>query len=1215
MNCPQNVLPERNPRVLRRTAAVFFAAFILVFAGCSSPDESGTAAIRTPAASDYDITGLERIFNGFPEPVTITPKNGKSGGSITVYYNDSKTVPSAVGSYTVTFDVTAAPGWNAASGLKAGTMTVSEVTEFIRLGSGVWADGNIAAPDGAQWFKFTATAATHYLHFDPGTLNSAEAQLYGITEPAVGEKASLNGYSSYTLRALIPGNEYYIKVTGDYSSGDYKIGLNESATPPSIALPVTGITALAADKWADGNIAPSNGEQWFKFTATAAAQYIHFKPGTLEWADIRLYDSSGAMVTEQANLSGNLSAFQTLTSGDEYYIRVKSIYNGSGAYRILFSLLPMLPDTIITTLSVDTWGNGNIAALNEEQWFKFTATADNQYIHFEPGALYHAYIQLYNSAGAAVGEPADLYDGNRSALRTLTSGGEYFIRVKSLSSVGAYRIGFRALPIPPDTNITALTVDTWGSGNIAALDGDQWFKFTAAADNQYIHFGPDTLKNVYIQLYDSTGGIVGNQIYFSGSTNYVSLTLTSGNEYYIKVMPLNGRGEYMIAFSSVFLSPATTVTRLIAGTWANGKTTNYIKEQWFKFTATAVAHYIHFDPVDLTSGYIQLYDITGKTVGDQAYLSRNPSFAFRTLTTGVEYYVKVTPNSNSNGAFRIAFNVLPVPPNTAVTQLDADTWANGTIVSSDAQKVQWFKFTATEDNQYIHFEPGSGFMTNVSLQLYDDAGGITGGRSLSGISHTLWTITSGNDYYIKVTPSSSQDWGTFNIAFNGFILPPNTTVTALSDSIWANCDIGGGSGKEQWFKFTATAERQYIHFAPGALNNVNVQLYNSSGSAVGSQSNLYNISRYTFRTLEIGNEYYIRVASNSNNGGAYKLLFNASPMPPNTTVTTLADRTWAYGNITSSNGAQWFKFTATAARQYIYFAEIPSILSGRLTSVYVQLYGSAYEVVGSQVNLSSGGISREIYQTLTTGAEYYIKVTPTTNTDNGAYMIGVNELSLPLFTNETTLSLNTWTDGNITSSSGVQWFRFIATAARQYIHAEAEGAFNNVYIQMYDSAGATVERASGSAFWPLTSGNEYFLKVTNSNSSGAYKIGFNNAFLTPSITVTALPENKMVSGFIGKGHGGVFEGGEQWFTFTATAETQYIHFAPDNMLGVDVRLYTSANVMVGERSRLYDPYREKNQHTSRTLTIGNDYYLKVTAFSSDDGGYYWIGFNASTTHP
>jgi len=108
----------------------------------------------------------------------------------------------------------------------------------------------------------------------------------------------------------------------------------------------------------------------------------------------------------------------------------------------------------------------------------------------------------------------------------------------------------------------------------------------------------------------------------------------------------------------------------------------------------------------------------------------------------------------------------------------------------------------------------------------------------------------------------------------------------------------------------------------------------------------------------------------------------------------------------------------------------------------------------------------------------------------------------------------------------------------------------------------------------------------------------------------------MVSGFIGKGQGGVFEGGEQWFTFTATAVTQYIHFAPDNMLlGVDVRLYTSTNVMVGDRSRLYDPDFKKDQHTSRTLTIGNDYYLRVTAFSADDAGYYWIGFNESTTHP
>jgi len=112
MKCHKNAHPDRNIRLFGRGAAVFCAAFILAFAGCESPDNTQN---QQPAASDFDITGLgQRIFTGAAQSVVITPKDGKSSGSITIYYNDSGTAPYAIGSYTVTFNVSAASGWNEA---------------------------------------------------------------------------------------------------------------------------------------------------------------------------------------------------------------------------------------------------------------------------------------------------------------------------------------------------------------------------------------------------------------------------------------------------------------------------------------------------------------------------------------------------------------------------------------------------------------------------------------------------------------------------------------------------------------------------------------------------------------------------------------------------------------------------------------------------------------------------------------------------------------------------------------------------------------------------------------------------------------------------------------------------------------------------------------------------------------------------------------------
>jgi len=82
-----------------------------------------------PVYTDFNISGTGTFtYDGKPKTVTITPKEGKSTGNIIVKYNDSTTAPSAVGYYDVTFDISAATGYNAASGFYAGRLWISNVT-------------------------------------------------------------------------------------------------------------------------------------------------------------------------------------------------------------------------------------------------------------------------------------------------------------------------------------------------------------------------------------------------------------------------------------------------------------------------------------------------------------------------------------------------------------------------------------------------------------------------------------------------------------------------------------------------------------------------------------------------------------------------------------------------------------------------------------------------------------------------------------------------------------------------------------------------------------------------------------------------------------------------------------------------------------------------------------------------------------------------------
>ncbi|MCL2244412.1 MAG: YDG domain-containing protein [Treponema sp.] len=82
---------------------------------------------QTPAATDFNIGNMMQTY-GNTTNVSIAPKFGKTTGDISILYNGLKDHPTAPGSYAVTFNVTAATGWNAVTWLEAGTLTVNRKT-------------------------------------------------------------------------------------------------------------------------------------------------------------------------------------------------------------------------------------------------------------------------------------------------------------------------------------------------------------------------------------------------------------------------------------------------------------------------------------------------------------------------------------------------------------------------------------------------------------------------------------------------------------------------------------------------------------------------------------------------------------------------------------------------------------------------------------------------------------------------------------------------------------------------------------------------------------------------------------------------------------------------------------------------------------------------------------------------------------------------------
>jgi hypothetical protein len=233
-------------------------------------------------------------------------------------------------------------------------------------------------------------------------------------------------------------------------------GSATAARAPAAATGKSSAIPLTIDTWADGYIAPSDSEQWFKFTATATPQYLYVKFSTMTDLYVQVYDSSEHPVGNQTTLRGNTgstaSTSQALTSGATYYIKVTPYYS-SGTYRLGFTDFPKEPEATVTQLTIDTWADGYIAPSGYEQWFKFTATASPQYLHVKFSTMTDLYVQLNDSSAYTVGSPTLLRGntvGTKSTSQALTSGATYYIKVTPYYSGGTYRIGFNTSTTAPD---------------------------------------------------------------------------------------------------------------------------------------------------------------------------------------------------------------------------------------------------------------------------------------------------------------------------------------------------------------------------------------------------------------------------------------------------------------------------------------------------------------------------------------------------------------------------------------------------------------------------------------------------------------------------------------------------------------------------------------------------------------------------------------------
>jgi hypothetical protein len=202
----------------------------------------------------------------------------------------------------------------------------------------------------------------------------------------------------------------------------------------------------------------------------------------------------------------------------------------------------------------------------------------------------------------------------------------------------------------------------------------------------------------------------------------------------------------------------------------------------------------------------------------------------------------------------------------------------------------------------------------------------------------------------------------------------------LTENVWAEGSFTS-MDKDQWFRFTATAQTQHLHVRLGNQADFYVQLYDAN-SSVGDKEHIYGNggSALISRSTTSGKEYYIEVTQDDFGKSAYWIAFSAMSIPPGTldTATTLTANTWANGSITATNREQWFKFTATEATHYLH-------VRNNTLDLEVQPYDSNGGTIGN----SSLSDNKKSVST-TAGQVYYVRVTPHLSSGSGTYQLAFN---------------------------------------------------------------------------------------------------------------------------------------------------------------------------------------------------------------------------------
>ncbi|MDE2991774.1 MAG: PPC domain-containing protein [Chloroflexota bacterium] len=761
------------------------------------------------------------------------------------------------------------------------------------------------------------------------------------------------------------------------------------------------------------------------------------------------------------------------------------------------------------------------------------------------------------------------------------------------------------------------------------------FAFEAAAATIYrIDVTLGTLPYSAAALFDAAGRVLAvNENHGESPASHIYWEAPAAGDYYVEVSASLSRdtGSYRLTIvSEIADDHADTIgeaTSITVGDEVLGAVDFPGDADVFAFQAEAGTRYrIDVSLVGLADSVATLYDAAGQVLAENDdYAASSASRIDWTAPAAGDYYVAVTGYSVSTGTYSLS--VVP-----GIADDHADTIGEATSITVGDEVLGVVDSPGDADVFTFEAEAGTLYRIDVSLDsladsvatLYDAAGQVLAendDHAASSASRIYWTAPSGGDYYVAVT-GYSVSTGTYSLS----VVPD--VADDYADTIGSATRITVGDVVQGVLDYEDDADIFAFEAAEGTLYRIDVSLDSLADSVVtlydGANVVLAanddyegSLASRIYWTAPAGGDYYVAVTGYGT--GAYSLTIVSDIADDHADTIGEAARITVgdvvEGGVNYEDDADVFAFEAEAGAIY----EIDVTLVTLADSI-VTLYDGAGQVLAANDD-HGGSLASRIYWKAPAAGDYYVEVAAVSSHDTGSYRLtivsGIADDHADTIGEAASITVGGVVLGVVDYPGDADVFAFEASEGTLYRIDVSLVDLTDSVAALYDGAeqllAANDDHAGSNAsriYWKAPVAGDYYVAVTGySISTGAYSLT-----VVPDITddhADAIGESARIT--VGDVVQGVmdYEDDADVFAFEAEADTIY---------QIDVTLGTLTDSVAA----LYDADARRltfNDNHAESLAsrifwmapAAGDYYVEVTAVSSQDSGSYSLTIVAGIT--